>query len=638
MSKHEFKTESKQLLNLMINSIYTHKEIFLRELISNSSDAIDKYNYLSLTDDRLKTEENYEIEIIPNKDAKTITIKDNGIGMTKEELMENLGTIAKSGSKAFIEKLKESKDNVDIIGQFGVGFYSAFMVADKVVVKTKSPYEDTGYVWESTGESDFTIEDLSKNEHGTEITLHLRENDDDESYDTYLEEYKIKELVKKYSDYVRYPITMEVTKEVPKNDDASEDTDKEPEYETVIEQETLNSMVPIWKKKKSEVSDEDFNEFYKYQFHDYENPLTVINKKVEGMLNYNALLFIPKRVPQDFYTDQFEKGLQLYSKGVFIMDKCKELIPDHFRFVKGLVDSPDLTLNISREMLQHSRQLKKIASNLEKKIKSELEKMLRNDRESYIELFEQFGVNIKYGLYDQFGAKKDLLKDLVMYISSETKEYTTLKEYVERMKDNQEFIYYASGSSKEQIDRLPQMELLKEKGYEVLYFKDDVDEFAINFLTEYDEKKFKNISQGDLNLESEEEKKEIEEKEKEYKDMMSYIKDSLKDKVSEVKISSRLKESAVCLVSKDGVSFEMERILKSMPNNNGMMKAERVLELNPNHNLFKALENLYNNNKEEVKDYADLLYDQALLVEGFELEDPVKFANKMSNLMVKSIK
>jgi len=636
----EFKTESKQLLNLMINSIYTHKEIFLRELISNASDAIDKLNFLSLQDESLKMDESYKIEIKVSKEEQTITIRDNGVGMTEDELVENLGTIAKSGSKSFLDKLKTNNDNInlDIIGQFGVGFYSAFMVASKVVVKTKSPFSESGFVWESNGEETYSVEKTDKSDHGTEIILYLREkNDEDDHYDDYLEEYKIKELVKKYSDYVRYPIVMEVTKQVPKKNE-EENEDKEIEYEEITELETLNSMIPIWKKSKSEITQEDLNQFYKYQFHDYEDPIKAIHMGVEGVLNYNALIFIPTKAPYDLYSEKYEKGLQLYSKGVFIMDKCKELLPDYLRFVKGLIDSPDLSLNISREILQHDKQLSKIATNLEKKIKNELERMLNNERDQYIEFYKTYGVNIKYGVYDLFGAKKDLLKDLILFISSNTKEYSTLKEYIERMKENQEFIYFASGQNIDQIDKLPQMELLKEKEYEVFYCTDDIDEFAIKVLMEYENKKFKNISQGDLNLETKEEKKDLEKKEKTYKDLLGLIKESLKDKVSEVKLSSRLKGSAVCLVSKDDISFEMEKVLAIMPGGNNNVKAQRILEINPNHQLFKSLENIFDNDKEQINNYADLLYSQALLIEGFKLEDPIEFSNKMCELMIKSAK
>lgn len=629
----EFKTESKELLNLMINSIYTHKEIFLRELISNASDAIDKFHFLTLQDDSIKGNSEYKIEIKLDKDNKTITIKDNGIGMTEDELVENLGTIAKSGTKSFLEKLKDKGENInlDVIGQFGVGFYSAFMVAKKVVVKTKSPFAKQGFLWESTGVDTYTIESIDKEDNGTEIILYLRENNEDENYEQYLEEYKIKQLVKKYSDYVRYPIMMEITKEVPKKD-------KKDEYETITEMETLNSMIPIWKKSKAEITTEDLNEFYKYHFHDFEDPIKAIHMNVEGMLNYNALIFIPKQAPYDLYSDKYEKGLQLYSKGIFIQEKCKELVPDYLRFIKGLVDSPDLSLNISREILQHDKQLIKIANNLEKKIKNELERMLNNDRDIYIEFFKTYGVNIKYGLYEGFGAKKDLLKDLVLFISSKTKEYTTLKEYVDRMNENQEYIYYATGQNVSQLEKLPQMELLKDKDYEVLFFTDEIDEFAIRMLGEYDNKKFKNISQGDLHLESEEKQKEIKQKEKEHKDLLKQIKEALKDKVSEVKLSTRLKNSAVCLVTDDDLSFEMERVLKQMPGANEHIKAKRILEINPEHELFKALETVYDSNKEEINDYADLLYSQALLIEGFTLEDPVEFSNKMCKLMIKSAK
>ena len=630
----EFKTESKQLLNLMINSIYTHKEIFLRELISNASDALDKYHFLALQDDKLKANEEDEIFIELSKDNKTITIIDNGIGMTEKELIENLGTIAQSGSKSFLEKLADKENNfdLDIIGQFGVGFYSAFMVSQKVIVKTKSPYSDTGYIWESTGEETYSIEKTDKLTHGTEIILYLRENEaDDEQYDSYLEEYKIKQLVKKYSDYVRYPLKMEVTKQVPKKD-------KTDEYESVTEIETLNSMVPIWKKSKQDITLEELNKFYQYQYHDYEDPIKAIHMNVEGALNYNALIFIPKQAPYDLYSDKYEKGLQLYSKGVFIQEKCKDLVPDYLRFLKGLVDSPDLSLNISREILQHDRQLAKIANNLEKKIKNELERMLNNEREKYLEFYKVYGVNLKYGVYDSFGAKKDLLKDLLLFYSSKTNDYTTLKEYIERMAEDQEFIYYVAGQSIEQLDKLPQMELLKEKEIEVLYFVDDIDEFAIKVLMEYESKKFKNISQGDLNLETKEEQKAIKQKEKTHKGLINSLKDSLKDKVSEVKLSARLKESAVCLVSDDDISFEMEKVLAMMPGANSNVKAKRILEINPNHQLFKALESVYEKDETEINDYAELLYSQALLIEGFKLDDPIEFSNKMCELMVKSAK
>lgn len=629
----EFKAESKELLNLMINSIYSNKDIFIRELISNASDAIDKYNFISLTNENVPRVDEYEIVIERDEARRTITIRDNGIGMTEEELIENLGTIAKSGTKAFLEKMKELTEanaNLDTIGQFGVGFYSAFMVAKKVEVKTRSPFSETGYLWSSEGVDTYTIEPIDKPEIGTEIIVYLREDEEDVSYSQYLDEYRLKEIVKKYSNYIRYPIKMLVTKQVPK-----EEKDKT-EYETVQEWETVNSMIPIWRKNRNEVTDEELNEFYRYQFNDYLDPMKVIQMRIEGALNYDALIFIPKKAPYDLYSDKYEKGLQLYSKGVFIMDKCKELVPDYLKFVKGLVDSPDLSLNISREILQQNRQVQKIANNIEKKIINELKRMLRNEREQYIEFFETYGVHIKFGVYENYGEKKELLKDLLLFYSSETKNYTTLSEYVERMKEGQEYIYYATGQNRELIEKLPQMEQLKEKKYEVLFFTDDIDEFAINMLREYEGKRFKNISTGDLGLESEEEKKEREEKAKEHKGLLKAIEKALKDRVSEVRLSSRLKDSAVCLVSKDSLSLEMEKILSNMRGANGLIKAERVLEINPNHRLFKALENVYERDKKAITTYAEVLYNQALLIEGFPLEDPVSFANQLNELLIKA--
>lgn len=629
----EFKAESKELLNLMINSIYSNKDIFIRELISNASDAIDKYNFISLTNENVPRVDEYEIVIERDEARRTITIRDNGIGMTEEELIENLGTIAKSGTKAFLEKMKELTEanaNLDTIGQFGVGFYSAFMVAKKVEVKTRSPFSETGYLWSSEGVDTYTIEPIDKPEIGTEIIVYLREDEEDVSYSQYLDEYRLKEIVKKYSNYIRYPIKMLVTKQVPK-----EEKDKT-EYETVQEWETVNSMIPVWRKNRNEVTDEELNEFYRYQFNDYLDPMKVIQMRIEGALNYDALIFIPKKAPYDLYSDKYEKGLQLYSKGVFIMDKCKELVPDYLKFVKGLVDSPDLSLNISREILQQNRQVQKIANNIEKKIINELKRMLRNEREQYIEFFETYGVHIKFGVYENYGEKKELLKDLLLFYSSETKNYTTLSEYVERMKEGQEYIYYATGQNRELIEKLPQMEQLKEKKYEVLFFTDDIDEFAINMLREYEGKRFKNISTGDLGLESEEEKKEREEKAKEHKGLLKAIEKALKDRVSEVRLSSRLKDSAVCLVSKDSLSLEMEKILSNMRGANGLIKAERVLEINPNHRLFKALENVYKRDKKAITTYAEVLYNQALLIEGFPLEDPVSFANQLNELLIKA--
>ncbi len=636
----QFQTETKKLLDMMIHSIYTHKEIFLRELISNASDAIDKLKFNAVTDTNiLGNDTEFKIEIIPDKDARTITIRDNGIGMTKEEVVTNIGTIAKSGSKDFMEKLKEAKENqeMEIIGQFGVGFYSSFMVADKVTLETKSPYEEKGIRWESNGEGEYNIEEVDLGTRGTSITLHLRKDEEDNTFSEYTETWEIKSLVKKYSDYVRYPVEMDVTKETPKKDDKGEII--EVEYDTEIIRETLNSMTPLWKKSKEQLSDEEYNEFYKGKFHDWVDPIKTIHYKVEGNIDYTALLFIPGKAPMDFYTKEFEKGLQLYTKNVFIMDKCKELIPDYFRFVKGLVDSSDFSLNVSREILQQNRQLEVIAKNIEKKIQKELKLLLKNEREKYEEFFSAFGNDIKYGVYDQYGAKKDLLKDLLIFDSSFNEKKTTLKEYVERMKEEQKYIYFVSGEDKEKLKNLPQMEGLREKGYEVLFFLDKIDEFAIQVLREYEGKEFKAINQGDLDKEiNSDDKKLLDEKTEENKDLISELKEILKEKVADVRLTSRLKSSAVCLVSGEGVSFEMEKVMKEMPGENpfGSVKADKILELNPNHDLFKSLNKVFEEDKKTLSDIADLLYSQALLIEGFPLEDPVDFSNKMTQLMIKA--
>ncbi len=637
MEKKQFKTESKKLLDLMIHSIYTNKEIFLRELISNASDALDKFHYNSLTDAKIADKGELGIEIIPNKENNTITIIDNGIGMTEQEAIDNLGTIARSGSKEFLEKLSDNDKNkeIDIIGQFGVGFYSAFIIGKEVVVKTKSPYSDTGIVWSSTGEDSYKIDKCDKLDRGTEITIHLRDDNEKENYSEFLETHTIKELVKKYSDYVRYPIKMDITTEEPKKDENGEVI--EGEYQTVVEKEILNTMVPLWRKNKSGIKEEEYNDFYKGKFHQWEDPLKTIHLNVEGKLSYNALIFIPKKAPFNLYNKDFEKGLQLYTKGVFIMDKNKDLIPDHFMFCKGLIDSADLSLNISREILQHDRQLKQIASNIEKKIKSELEKMQKNDRETYEEFYKEFGLILKYGMQADFGIHKDVLKDLLMFKSSRENKYVTLKEYIENMPTEQKHIYYVTGKSIEQIEALPQVERLKDKGYEYLYFLDDIDEFAVSILNKYEEKDFKSINQGDLDIDSEDEKKDLEEKNTENKDFLTAIKDSLENKVAEVKLSSRLKSHPVCLTSKDGVSLKMEQVMANMPGSSGMVKAERVLELNPNHELFKTMTVAFEKNQESVKDYSSLLYDQALLIEGMEIEDPVAFSNKMCKLMIDSL-
>ena len=633
----EFKTESKRLLDLMINSIYTNKEIFLRELISNASDAIDKHHYLSLTDDKLERGRDYEIIVSFDNKEKVIKIKDNGIGMTKEEVIDSLGTIAKSGSLEFMNNIedKTEKEKVEIIGQFGVGFYSSYMVSDLVTVYTKSPYSEKGYKFISEGTDKYEIEEVDGISEGTEIVLKLKEDTEDVKYSEYLDEYKLRSLIKKYSDYIRYPIKTSVTRNVKKKNENGEEI--EGEYESVTSLEIINSMLPIWKKKKNEVTDEELNEFYKQKYYDYEDPLANIFINVEGALNYTALLYIPKKAPYDLYSENYEKGLQLYSKGVFIMEKCKDLIPDYFRFVKGLVDSSDLSLNISREILQQNTELEKIASNVEKKIVSKLEKMLSNDREKYIEFFENFGVNLKYGVYDKYGLKKDLLQDLILFKTTNGDDYLTLNEYVESMAEGQECIYYASSKSKEAVIAMPQMDLVKAKGYNVLILTDEIDEFMLQVMMEYKGKKFKSISQGDLDLIDENEEKKIKELTEDKKSILDSLKEALKEDVIDVVLSKRLTESPVCLVSGDGLSFEMEKVLDRMPNAKDV-KANKILEINPKHKLFEALERLFNDNDPMFKYYAELLYSQALLIEGFKLKDPVKFSNMMCELMIKSSK
>lgn len=634
--KKQFKAESKRLLDLMINSIYTHKEIFLRELISNASDAIDKLYYQALQDgDHSISRDDLKIELAVNKDDRIITIMDNGIGMNKEEMEENLGTIARSGSLAFKENMEakeQEDDDVDIIGQFGVGFYSAFMIAHKVQVFSHKYNEDIAYCWASDASDGYTIDEVEMPERGTKIVLYLKENTDDENYDEYLESYEIERLIKKYSDYIRYPIRMEMEVSVKK--EGSED-----EYETKQEIRTLNSMVPLWKRNKKDITPEEYNEFYKNKFNDFADPQKVIHTSVEGAVSFQALLFIPGKTPFNFYSQDYEKGLQLYSRSVFIMDKASELIPEYFRFVRGLVDSQDLSLNISREMLQHDRQLKVIASRVEKKIKSELLNMLKNDREEYEKFWNNFGLQLKYGVYNDYGMHKEVLQDLLMFYSSSEQKLITLDEYVSRMKEGQEAIYFISGENIDKIDKLPQCELVKEKGYEILYLTDNVDEFALQVMMNYQEKPFKNINQGDLNLESEEEKKKIESKAEENKGLLEDLKDVLKDKVNDVKISSRLKTHPVCLTSDEGMSFEMEKVLSNMPEGNPYgMKATRILEINPNHEIFQALQKIYAEDKDAIDDYADLLYNQALLIEGFPIEDPMDFSNKICAFMVKASK
>lgn len=635
MKMKQFKAESKRLLDLMINSIYTHKEIFLRELISNASDAIDKLYYHALSDGNTGlNRDDFSIELAIDKENRTLTITDNGCGMTKEELENNLGVIAKSGSLAFKQE-NEAKEEIDIIGQFGVGFYSAFMVASNVKVYSKAYGAEEAWVWESNGAEGYTVEPCEKESNGTQIVLTIKEDTEDEKYSEFLEAYRIQELVRKYSDYIRYPIRMEVEKSRMKEQPEGEEADEEkaPEYETYTEVETLNSMVPIWRKNKNELTDEDYNSFYKEKFFDYSDPLKVIHTYTEGAATYHALLFIPAKAPYNYYTRDYEKGLKLYASGVLIMDSCKDLLPDHFSFVKGLVDSEDLSLNISREMLQHDRQLKVIASRLEKKIKAELLSMLKNDREKYEEFFKNFGLQLKYGVYNGFGANKEMLQDLLLFYSSSEQKLVTLEEYVSRMKEDQKYIYYAGGESREQIERLPQTELVKDKGYEILYLTDDVDEFALQMMHDYSEKEFKSVSASDLDLDTEEEKKEFEKQAEENKDLLTFMKDALDGKVKAVVLSKRLKSHPVCLSNEGMLSIEMEKVLNAMPNDQ-KVKAERVLEINASHPIFEKLSKLYAEDQEKLKTYAQLLYTQAELIEGMPVEDPVAFSNAVCELMV----
>ena len=636
--KKQFKAESKRLLDLMINSIYTHKEIFLRELISNASDAIDKLYYLSLTENRQDVDRDaFEIHLDVDREARTLTIRDNGLGMNKEELEENLGTIAKSGSLAFKQKLEEGEQSdVDIIGQFGVGFYSAFMVAQKVVVTSRKYGEEEAYRWESNASDGYTIEPCEKEGWGSEITLYLKDNTEEENYDEFLAQYEIERLIRKYSDYIRYPIRMEV-EEQKRVEEEHADENAEPKYETIIETKTLNSMVPLWKRNKNDITAEEYNSFYKDKFMDFTDPQKIIHFSVEGNVSFTALLFIPGKAPMNYYSQDYKKGLQLYSRGVFIMDKAEDLIPEHFRFVKGLVDSQDLSLNISREMLQHDRQLKVIASRIEKKIKSELLLMLRNEREEYEKFWNNFGLQIKFGVYNDYGMHKDLLQDLLLFYSSHEKKLVTLDEYVARMPEDQKYIYFVSGADVDKIDRMPMVQSVKAKEYEILYLTDNVDEFALQALGNYKEKQFKNISQGDLDLASDEEKKEVEQTAEANKDLLEDIKEALKDKVQDVKISTRLVDDPVCMSSDEGMSFEMEKVLSAMPEGNPYgMKATRILEINPKHPIFAALQKIYASDKEAVKEYADVLYTQAMLIEGFPVEDPMEFSRKVCDIMVKA--
>ena len=632
MEMKQFQAESKRLLDMMINSIYTHKEIFLRELISNASDAIDKLYYRALKDgDTGLNRDDFSITIAADKDKRTLTITDNGVGMSRDELDNNLGVIAKSGSLNF-KKENEKQEDIDIIGQFGVGFYSAFMVSDDVTVESRAYGSDEAWKWHSTGAEGYTIEPCEKDSHGTMITLHIKENSEEENYDEYLDQYRLRSIVKKYSDYIRYPIRMDVEKSRPKEKPEGADKDAPMEFETYTETETLNSMVPIWRKNKSEVTDEEYNNFYKEKFMDWQDPIRVIRTHAEGAATYDALLFIPAKAPMDFYTREYEKGLQLYSNGVMIMEKCADLLPDYFSFVKGLVDSQDLSLNISREMLQHDRQLKLIAGRLEKKIKSELESMLNNDREKYEEFYKGFGLQLKYGMYADYGMHKDVLKDLVLFYSSSEEKLVTLKEYVSRMKEGQTSIYYACGDAVERIAKLPQTEMLKDKGYEILYLTDNVDEFALKMLDKYDEKDFKNISSDDLGLETEEEKKEAEKQVEDNKGLLDFMTEALDGKVKAVRLSQRLKSHPVCISSEGAITLEMEKVLNAMPATE-KVQAQRVLELNANHPIFAKLTQLFENDQEKLKTYSQLLYTQAMMIEGFPVEDPVAFCNQICELM-----
>ena len=628
MKKKQFKSESKKLMDMMINSIYTHKEIFLREIISNASDAIDKLYFKSLTDNTVGIVANeFKIKIVADKDARTLKVIDNGIGMTEEELDNNLGTIAKSGSLEFKSE-NEKTDNVDIIGQFGVGFYSAFMVSEKVTVETRAFGSDSGFIWQSEGADGYTITPCDKETVGTVVTMYLKPDTDEEKYSEYLDQYKISELIRRYSDYIRHPIKMNFTTK--KAVDG-----KENEYEDVTEERTLNSMIPLWRKNKSEITKQEYNDFYKQKFFDYSDPAAVIHTSTEGQATFNALMFIPSHTPFDYYTKEYEKGLSLYCKGVLITEKCPDLLPDYFSFVKGLVDSEDLSLNISREMLQHDTQLKLIAKTIEKKIKSELEKMLKNEREKYEDFFKAFGIQLKFGIYNDYGMHKDTLKDLLLFTSSKEKKYVTLKEYVERTKEGQDTIYYACGETPEKIEMLPTCDAVKEKGYEILYLTDNVDEFALKMMNDYDGKRFVNVCDENLDLGTEEEKKELEVQNKEFKAMLDEMKEYLGDKVNAVRFTNKLKNHPVCLTSEGGISSDMEKTLNAMPGNEQKIKAQFVLEINASHPIAEKLKSLYDNDKETLKNYAKMLYNASCLIGGRSIDDPVEYSNLICELMTK---
>lgn len=627
MAKKEFKSESKRLLDLMINSIYTHKEIFLRELISNASDAIDKLCFIALTDDKLNmSRDDFKIFIKPDKENRTLTITDNGIGMDKDDLENNLGTIASSGSYKFKQEMSEKQDDIDIIGQFGVGFYSAFMVAKKITVVTKKYGCDTAYKWESDGADGYEITETERDEIGTTIVLKIKDNTEEENYDEFLEQYRIQGLIKKYSDYIRYPIMMDMTHSRVKEE--TKDSEK-PEYEDYTETETLNSMLPIWQRAKKDVKQEEYDNFYREKFMAMDKPLHTIVTSVEGVVTYKALLFIPSQAPYDYYTKEYKKGLQLYSSGVLIMENCEELLPEHFRFVKGIVDSADLSLNISREMLQHDRHLITIAQNIEKKIKNELTSMLANDRENYEKFFNAFGRQLKYGVSADYGMHKEELQDLLMYYSSTEKKLVTLSEYVDRMKEDQKFIYFAVGENISSIDNLPQTELLRSKGYEILYCTEEIDEFSLQTLMQYKDKRFCSATNDDLGIENDENKEE----EKDSSAILTFVKETLGDKVSKVVASKKLVSHPVCLTAKGGISFEMEKYFNAVQPDSGM-KAQRVLELNMNHSAVKAMESAVQTDIEKAKKYAELLYDQALLIAGLPIENPGEYADLVCSLMV----
>ncbi len=628
MAKKQFKAESKKLLDLMINSIYTNREIFLRELISNASDALDKRRFLALTDKKAADSFVPEIKIEADKTARTLTVTDTGVGMNKEELEENLGTIAHSGSARFLSEAKD-KENLNIIGQFGVGFYSAFMVAKKITVESLRLGEEKAWIWTSEGADGYTIEEGSRDKAGTSITLYLREDTDDVNYSDYLDSFRIKTLVRKYSDYVRYPIHMDMEKSRLKEG-------TENEYETVTENETLNSMIPLWKRNRKDITKDEYNSFYASKFFDHAEPRKVLHYSVEGNLSYTALLYIPGEPPFDYYSPDYEGGVQLYSKGVMIMEEAKNIVPDYFKFVRGIIDSDDLSLNISRETLQEDAQLKAISQSVTKKIKNALAEMLAKERETYEKFFRSFGLTLKYGIYNEYGMRKKDLEDLILFVSSKDSSYVTLKEYTERMKEGQKDIYYACGENAEKIERLPQLEKVRAKGYEVLYFTDRVDEFMVRMMHDYQDHMFKSVSQGDLDLDSEEEKKEKEELKKTHEGMLEEVKKALDGKVVDVRLSTHLTNYPVCLSASEGISFDMEKTLSQIPDENQHFKAGKILEINPEHALFQALNNAYENDKDRLRDYAYLLYNQALLIEGFPIDNAEEYSRLVCELIAKS--